>query len=527
MPDKSLATRLILLAILLCTLVLTPNDGEPAHASETVITAAGFGSTPPPPGPINFGEVVMGTSKQATFVIFNTGDETLTVQDPLLGGWNPGDFSIATFFPVNIPAGNHEIIYLYCNPTGPGARTASLWLTTNDPANPSVKFNLQCTGLMVLTPGPVETGIEGPYDLAASPDGNHVYATSLLENTLVTLTRDKISGALNWILKWSTGELIGPNGVAVSPDGEQVFVTSYGTDTLFILDRLESGMTMFSDKIQEGDMYYCQPCPPCICFLDGLEGANGLAVSPDSTNIYVAATEDDALTVFSRTVPTGTVSYVQDLHDSDLGVAGLDGALDIAISPDGYHVYVASAPSSSQGGGGSVAVFSRSRHNQGRLTYKASYYDGGGYLLDRPSEITVNPDGSQVYVVSYFDDTLMVFDRNPADGTLTIAESFTDGVGGVDGLARPYGIATNRNGTQLYVSSTTDDALAVFDRYPYSGWQYVTHYQDGVDDVDGLDWACKVATTPDGKHVYVSGYMDNKIASFGIVRKIYLPATLR
>ena len=226
-------------------------------------------------------------------------------------------------------------------------------------------------------------------------------------------------------------------------------------------------------------------------------------------------------------MPTGTVSYLQDFKESDLGVNGLDGAFDVAISPDGYDVYVVSSPSTSPGGGGTVALFDRAPWYNGRLTYNTYYSDGGDRLLDRPVAVALSPSGAQVYVVSYYDDALMVFDRNQSTGALTVAQSLTDG-GAIDGLNGPSGVAVSPNGSQIYVASVLDSALVVFEPDPVSGdWQFASAYIDGQDGLDGLSGASKVATTPTGKHVYVTGYLDNAIVVFGTLDRVYLPIVLR
>jgi DNA-binding beta-propeller fold protein YncE len=524
------ATRLLLFTLLLATLVSIKS-----LAAKSAVSAAqavpGYGSTPAPPGPVDFGDVEVSTTITTSIEIFETGTDDLYVASPLLWGDNPGDFGLTTAFPLTIQDGAaSETVNLSCIPQKPGLRTAKLTFTTNDPAQPTVTYTLTCYGYIVLIPGPVEAVAEGPYALAVNPNGDYLYVTTLVgdDDLLRVYRRDKTSGELSHVISYGTSELIDPNGVAASPEGDQVFVTSYGGDALFIMNQNPStGIVTFFDKIKDGDLIPCSTPPLYVCALEGLDGANGLAVSPDGKNIYVAATEDDALTVFSRAMPTGTVSYLQDWQETDLGVTGLDGAVDVAVSPDGYHVYVVSAPSPSPGGGGAVAVFSRNPWNNGRLTFVTAYKDGGDLLLDRPVAVAVSPDGSQVYVASFHDDTLMVFDRNPGNGTLTVAQSLTDG-GELDGLDGAAGVAVNPNGSQLYVASSEDNALAVFEPIPASGdWGLAAVYKDGVNGIDGLWWASQVATSPEGRHVYVTGYNDNAVALFRTLDRVYLPLVLK
>ena len=200
----------------------------------------------------------------------------------------------------------------------------------------------------------------------------------------------------------------------------------------------------------------------------------------------------------------------------------MDGARDVAVSPGGDHVYVVSVNTPFPGGIGAVALFRRSPTN-GALTFVEAYQDGGDILLDGASGVTVSPDGSQVYVASFHDDTLMVFDRNPADGTLTVAQSLTDGVR-QDGLDGAKGVTTSPDGSQVYVASSDElsldePALAVFNRDPTDGrLTTAAVYKDGLDGVDGIGGATKLAASPGGEHVYVTGFLDNAVAAFSIAK---------
>ncbi|OQX29978.1 MAG: hypothetical protein B0D92_00900 [Spirochaeta sp. LUC14_002_19_P3] len=75
--------------------------------------------------------------------------------------------------------------------------------------------------------------------------------------------------------------------------------------------------------------------------VDGLSGAKFVAVSQDGKNVYVAGANEDALAVFTRNTTTGALSYSTVFKDGSGGVDGLDGAESVAVSRDGKNVYVA------------------------------------------------------------------------------------------------------------------------------------------------------------------------------------------
>lgn len=507
------------------TLTLTTNDADNLSVSYQLLCTglatpqAGYGSTPPEPGPVDFGNVFVNYTRTVALTLFEAGTADLTVQSPSLGGANPGIFSMVTAFPLTIADGGPaQDVDLTCIPTAPGIRTAILTLATNDPDHLSVSYNLTCNGIVPpdppLEPEPPTIGIFQPYDVAISPDGNYAYVSSHMTHDLRVFTRTVASGALEFTQSYILNT---PQGVEISPDGKQVFVTDIVDDKLVILERNSSdGTVSFLDEIREGDTVTGTGNPPILFPLDGMEGADGLAVSPDGKNIYVAGQSDDTIVAFSRTVPTGTVKYLQHLDDALSYVTGLAGVRDVTVSPDGNHVYAA-AYKTLAGNPGSVAVFSRDSTN-GRLTFTEAYTAGEDLLLEGAAAVIVSPDGAQVYVVAGVDESLLVFNRNPADGTLTLLQRLT-GRGSISGLYGANGVAANPDGSQIYVSSRFDDALSVFTRDFLTGYlSYAKIYQDNTEGVDGLDMASKVAVSPRGGHVYVTGYNDNMVAVFSIAK---------
>ncbi len=173
-------------------------------------------------------------------------------------------------------------------------------------------------------------------------------------------------------------------------------------------------------------------------------------------------------------------------RDGAGGVAGLRGALAVAVSPDGAHVYATGSSDHA------VAVFRRNPL-VGRLTFVQAQFDGvsgvdGLNGLVGSSPITVSPDGANVYTASAADSAVAVFRRNSATGALTFVEALFDGVGGVNGLNGAWGLAVSPDGAHVYVGSAFDRAAAVFHRNSTTGaLTFVEAQFDGVGGVGGLD----------------------------------------
>src|SRR5947199_241739 len=249
--------------------------------------------------------------------------------------------------------------------------------------------------------------------------------------------------------------------------------------------------------------------------ITGLDGASGVAVSPDGRTVYATGEVDDALAVFHRDSATGALTFVEMKQDAVDGVDGLNGAHGVVVSPDGVHVYVASKT------GDALAVFSRDV-DTGALTFVQAKNDGVGKVngLDGAEGIAISPDGAHVYVAGRNDDSLAVFSRDAATGALTYVEIQRDGYAGVvQGLLGAKAVAVSPDGTHVFVTGSVDNALAVFERDPATGTlTYVERLRDGIAGVDGLHKAQAVAVSPDGASVYAAGSADTAVAVFRVRR---------
>src|SRR2546430_7689763 len=165
-----------------------------------------------------------------------------------------------------------------------------------------------------------------------------------------------------------------------------------------------------------------------VAGVDGLTGAHGVVVSPDGAHVYVASKVADALAVFSRDAATGALTFVQAKKDNIGGVNGLNGAEGIAVSPDGAHVYVASHNDNA------LAVFSRNVET-GAVTFVDIQRDGLGGVdgLLGANAVAVSPDGAHVYAARSLGHAVAGLRRDAATGKLAFVEAQHEGQNGVVG----------------------------------------------------------------------------------------------
>ena len=102
-----------------------------------------------------------------------------------------------------------------------------------------------------------------------------------------------------------------------------------------------------------------------------------------------------------------------------------------------------------------------------------------------------------------------------ADPTLIFVEVQKDGVAGVDGLDDVRDLTVSPDGKHLYVAGGIDDAVALFSRSSATGaLTFVTSTKNGIGGVIGIDGPLSVTVSPDGKHLYVAGVNSHAVAVF-------------
>ncbi len=200
------------------------------ECSGTIPLIPGYGSTPAPNGTINFGNTVINTAITQTIEISETGNTTLELSSATITGTNAGDFSIIspTTFPVTIADGGTNVIAtMQCQPTAAGTRTAQLQIATNDPAQPLVSYDLECSGTIPLIPGYAST----PVPSSTVNFGNTVI------NTAVTKTLE-ISETGNTTLQIASATIIGANASdfsIISPTAVPVTIADSGANVIATL----------------------------------------------------------------------------------------------------------------------------------------------------------------------------------------------------------------------------------------------------------------------------------------------------
>lgn len=244
-------------------------------------------------------------------------------------------------------------------------------------------------------PGDSIDGLTEVSALALAPGDTQLYATGFVDDSVTVLSRDAGTGALAvQQVNRLTSDLDGPSAVVVSDDGAQVYATGEESSTLVAFDR--DGAT--------GDLAVLEIERNGAGGVTGMMGPRALRLSPDGQHVYVAARDSDSVVIFARDAGTGLLSYVDTVTDGVGGVAGLAGAEDVVVSPDGAHVYVVGKVA------GAVVAFARDA-TTGALTFIAEYV-----WQYQVQAVAMSVDGSHVYAGGA---DIVQFDRDAATGELT------------------------------------------------------------------------------------------------------------
>jgi DNA-binding beta-propeller fold protein YncE len=232
------------------------------------------------------------------------------------------------------------------------------------------------TGCIAETTSGCTAGIAlgAPEGMAIGPGGASVYVASALSNAVAVLARDKSSGALaqatdgsgcivNAALSGCTAgvQLSGANAVAVAPGKGSVYVTSLFSNSVTAFARSASSNVMTQLAGTSGCLVWLRAVG--CSFGRALSSPEGLAVSPDGSNVYVAAFATGAIDVLDRNGESGAVVQKPGRAGclAPRSVPGctparaLRGVSSIALSPDGRYLY------STSFGSNAVDIFRRTQ----------------------------------------------------------------------------------------------------------------------------------------------------------------------
>jgi 6-phosphogluconolactonase (cycloisomerase 2 family) len=344
--------------------------------------------------------------------------------------------------------------------------------------------------------------------------------------------------------------LNGAIGAVVSPDSRNLYVTSElaGEITTFNRDATNGNIDQVACFKPSSWTSTLNKPSACTQTARGINGAIGVASSPDGKSIYVAGVNDSAVVAFSRDAVTGKLTDIGCIQK--VGAAsdvcstkgeGLGAARAVAVSPDGRNVYVGTL-------GHSLAEFSRDPVS-GTLRQlpapdnciedpadnnpTSGIINGTGKQnctktasgLAYVRTVTVSPDGRNVYAATDYGQAISQFARDPGSGALTplgcVADErgpgYTSCESEIEGLGWAWGIVVSPDGRFAY--SSAYGIINVFSRDGDGRLQKigcVSEYAPtgGCASADGIIDAVDLTLSPDGDTLYAAAFRQGAFAIF-------------
>lgn len=447
--------------------------------------------------------------------------ETDGVDDPVDAGGTVDGLALATDVVVS-PDGKH----VYAG----GDSDNGVAVFERDAATGRLSFVEEATATVGAS------GLNRPQSVAVSPDGDHVYAVTNLNDAIVAFDRDSGDGTLTQVEAEIDGVddagdaggtvdgLRGPSAVEVAPDGEGVYV---GTDYI----NADRSLVSFSRDPATGELSYVGFHADGVGGVDGLGGVEDVLVSADDGNVYAnGGVFENGVAVFDRDTTTEALTFVEaekngvdDLSDPGDEVADFLSPGQMALSPpdpldtdkENHNLYIAAEKSD--------AIVNFRRGPAGKLSFRDSTVDadsGGtaGGLLGA-SALAVAPDAEHVYAAGTNESGVASFAREPVTpgGLLTFLGAKPDFK-----VGEPPGLAISPDGENLMLLAELDKRLYSMQRDPADGSVEIRDTEvDEVDDpsdpggeVSGIYESSAVTFSPDGNFVYVTAFSDYSIAVF-------------
>ena len=391
--------------------------------------------------------------------------------------------------------------------------------------------------------------MSGPLQIAMSPDGKNVYATTSA-NTLMVLDRNPstgvltqkggtegclINGAATATCKGAT-LLDGPWGVVVSPSGNAVYVAGRNSNAVLAFTRDPDGTLD-----QKGGLDACMADSNGLCRdARALNYPWGLSISPDGNSLYASSFNSNSVTAFDIS-DDGVLTQETDsggffgcvaaaaVDACQIGKA-MSGALASVVAPDNSAVY------SGNYGDGAISVLTRAGDGRIRMSLAATpCLDREGFAgcatvpdLGQVRDMVTNASGSRIYVGNQSGERIVVLDRQ-ADGGIVrhagdsgcVSEAAVAGCTDSRGIAQAFGVAIAPGGDHVYLAS--QGGGVVEERVDGGGGLAPRHDTRGcaaafgIADCalgTGLSGPIDVEVSPDGKFIYSANNSGLSLAVF-------------
>ncbi|MDJ0654108.1 MAG: beta-propeller fold lactonase family protein [Xanthomonadales bacterium] len=331
----------------------------------------------------------------------------------------------------------------------------------------------------------------------------HLYATSVLDDSLMVFEIDPNTGGLTFQQRVRNGDtvgsmqvtgLAGARDVVVTEDGQFIYVVSQLGDAISVFQASDNAGAVSLALIQElGTSTIPEMDQPVSVLLAGSE-----------EQVYVAASKADAVVLFNRNTSSGLLSFQASYVNGGQGISGLQGPVDLAIA--GNQLYAAATNSSS------VVVFDRNP-GTGQLSFDSVLADDATLLLAAPSAVSASSDDRFLFVASSGENAVTSFERDSMSGALTPVDSIQQGVGDISQLSGPSDLVVSGDDFHVYVAAAGSGAINIIS-LGSDGELVLNGVISDIGDSGGLGGVSGLALNGDSRFLYSLAEIDNSVAAF-------------
>ena len=357
--------------------------------------------------------------------------------------------------------------------------------------------------------------------VAMSPDGLNLYAVSGWRiDSLVTFARDPADGSLEFVESqlWpfsAPAGLMLPKDVRVSPDDRHVYVLAQDDYSSFSLS-VRAHVLVFRRAPATGRLEFQSRLSLPIGGA-GIERRE-LEMTPNGRFLYVYENGARSIPVVRRDGVTGDLEFIEEF-DADGRILSFD---DLAVSPDGRHLYVAGDTLESASGYRAIHALAIDAETGALEIESASpfgTFDGTRRRHSR--DVTVSGDGRHVY--SWGAVGMEVAVRDEADGSAVPLAGYAEAEDRNQGLYSVRASSVSESGENLYVVNFYGVAsyrrIAANGRLGFAEIVKAGDVPGALENYAGntLSRIRDLALSPDGRHLYVALQGASRIATYRIL----------
>ncbi len=234
-----------------------------------------------------------------------------------------------------------------------------------------------------------------------------------------------------------------------------------------------------------------------------MDGAVDVAISPDQRFVSVIAFRSNSLMLFNRDSETGTLK-VDGYSRSKLQFSNA-----VDFSPDSRFLYVSNAQDETPRCG-SVVCYEVSDTGALRNVQKLS---GPEYYGMR--DILVSKNGEKAYAACEQAGTVLEFDRSVETGELSLVNTLKDGEGGVNNIDGVLSLVLSADGLNLFSVAGRfkgDNAVTWF-RVGDDGYM---HFVTDITELGRFRGGNSIQFDPTGKTLYATATVSGSIAAIAV-----------